>query len=114
MKPDKMILMGGPVKTAHVISGSMRIVIEHSPHSDPAFDGVYVRIETFVANGTTDKVFYPYAKPVERPTQSDLWPHPPDNFEPHIGEWLKWMEEHPEQVIGSLRRLAATYKAYKL
>ena len=105
--PDKMILMGGPVKVAAVVTGSMRILITPTPHTDPAFDGVSVQVESFIPDGTTDKVFYPYRKPTTKhnePVERE--------FVPHMGEWLKWAEEHPEELMPVIKAAMAVEQDY--
>ena len=116
-RPDKMVILNPDAITCHVLSDTMRIIITREPSHDPAFDGVRVEVETFIDNGTTDRVFYPYRKPAKdieslaeaarRRAKRDRHLHELDpdyqhendpEFEPHIGEWMRWAEEHPEAL----------------
>ena len=78
--PKKLVILSGEVPNCAVVTDSMRILITRAPSSDPLFDGVNVQVETFIPNGTTDKVFYPYRKPAthNRPRISDA--HDPEFF----------------------------------
>lgn len=195
-RPDKLVILGGDVSDVKILVDSMAITVTRDVHTDPMFSGVRIAVDSFIAGGPMEKVFYPFTLP-ERPLDGTLTPvtvqggpfpfakaavgpylpdyneavryaksrgvtnvmiaaieqgpvpcptdHyvPPDycevctdeiprgesrlrgkyrvceachsknayefyksvpertdpEFEPHIGEWLKWAEEHPEQLL---------------